>query len=170
MSLITKIISFVAVATVVHGGISSGFASGCDSGRSVQRVVGPADTVAKLRASAEASANSPFFTYGEFEEEELHYIGRTSDPGAFDLVLLETTWGESCRMTRRLLVFDNAGNYLGNYGGLSDAPTRLTGNTLFFPVRQQNGDLIEFSAKIPAPEVWVDGQILSFESVNPVPP
>ena len=165
-----EIVGVVAGASIVLGCLSPALAGGCDSGRSVRRVVGSQELVGRLRASAEKATNSPFLTRGTFDEEEMRYLGRTASPGSFDLVLLTTTWGEACRATRRLLVFDNSGIYLGSYAGLSEVPTRLAGNALLFPVQPQHGDQIEFSAPQPAPVVRLDGHLLSFESAAPRQP
>lgn len=164
-----KLFGIIAVIGFVLTCLSSIVEAGCDSGRSVQNSIGPSELLMKLRANAEATGSSPFFKQGTFDEEELRYLGRTPAPGAFDLVLLTTTWGEACRATRRLLVFDYSGMYLGCYTGLSAAPTQLVGSALLFPVEPELGDRIEFNAQQPVSKVRLDGYRLSFETARRIP-
>lgn len=141
---------------------------GCDSGKSSHVVVGPAGLLSRLRRAAARSSNPPFFNRGEYDEESLVYIGRTDSVRGnfFDVVILETTWGAACHMTRRLLIFDSNGTYLGNYSSLDERPTGVRGSVLAFPFPVEEGNQIDLGHGIPTGEVLLGGQLHGFDPAN----
>ena len=142
--------------------------AGCATGHPTQVVVGPAELLSRLRDAAVRSSNSPFFKSGQFHDELLAYVGRVNSAGGkfFDLVVLETTWGAACRMTRRLLIFDSEGTYLGNYGSLDERPTAVQGSVVAFPFPVEEGNELDLSHGIPTGEVLLGGQLHGFDATN----
>jgi hypothetical protein len=145
---------------------SSSPASTCTPGRSKRLLLPPTAHAEALRNAAKSAKHSPFFDSGKFDEEWLYYIGRvhSSNSRTLEVAFLETTWGEACRVTRRLLLFDASGKYLGSYG---DAPSRPTidRHSIVFPVPESEGNRIDLHAGIPA-EVRVGGELLAFEGAE----
>lgn len=142
----------------------------CGSNQSRRISIGPEKILSQLHKNAETSLNPPFFPLGQFHEEEFKHVGKIKVSGktTFELVLLTTTWGESCRATRRLLVFGADGAYIGNYGSLPDEPSKLTGTKVQFPFDEETGSTIDFGGVKPPPEVRLDGEILNFEAAESV--
>jgi hypothetical protein len=140
----------------------------CGSNQSRRFIKGPEKLLSQLHKKAEKSPNSPFFPKGKFDEEEFKYVGKIklSERDRYELVLLTTTWGESCRSTRLLLVFNADGAYLGNYSSLPDEPKKLSGAKLQFSFDPADGNTIEFTDSMPPSVVRLDGEIIKFESVR----
>ncbi len=167
----------VAVLTVVFIAVQIGLSAECSavsspekcgSNQSRQILKGPKKLLSQLHKKAEKASNPPFFSNGKFDEEEFKYVGKInlSAKDRFELVLLTTTWGESCRATRRLLVFSADGAYLGNYGSLPEEPSKLIGAKILFPFDERGGNFIEFSGANPPSEVLLDGENIQFDAVG----
>lgn len=137
-------------------------ARGCDPGRSLRELVGPAETLTRLRAAAERADPSVFFDRGQFDLERLIYLGRATGSGAYQAAALEVTWGQACRMTKRLLIFDARGGYVGYYGGFDESPSRLEGTVVLFPFKADLGDRIDLAGG-PPKEVRVGGRSFTLE-------
>lgn len=140
----------------------------CGLNKSKRILQGPEKLLSQLHKKAEKASDPPFFPQGKFDEEEFKYVGKIklSEKDRYELVLLTTTWGESCRATRRLLVFNSDGVYLGNYGSLPEEPSKLTGSKVQFPFDESDGNVIDFSGAKPQSEVRLDGEVFHFDVVG----
>lgn len=141
----------------------------CTPGRSERTLVGPEDKLAGLRAAAEASPRSPLAADGSFETEELRYVGRArADANTiYELALLVVQAGHDCRFTRRLLVFDREGRYLGFYGPLAAAPTGVAGASVIFPFDGAAGNTLLMNGLRPPPQARLGGHLYWFQSAAP---
>jgi|GEM_PF-4905734 len=129
----------------------------CAPGASRVLVNGPQPVVSLLLAAIPPSAGVRFAP-GTFDSEQVDYVGPVpKDRVAWQLLHITTTWGEACRATTRLLVFDRAGNYLGNYYGVA-RPDRVIGDRILFPT----GEEIRFDGAEPPARLFVDGEAFSF--------
>lgn len=140
----------------------------CDDAQSKRISVGPQKLLSLLRKNAEESNSTPFFVQGQFHHEEFKYIGSIKHVTKirYELVLLTTIWGEGCRATRRLLIFDPEGKYVGSYASLQDAPIRILNSKLLFPYKSVDGNNIDFSSANPPSQVRLDGEIFKFQAVR----
>ena len=94
-----------------------------------------------------------------FWKETFTYIGEvhTPDGKIYKIGFLTTIWGESCRATNRLFVFGNDNICIGQYGGVTEAPLKISGSKLFFPFNEEYGNKIDFSNGPPS-QIWLDGE------------
>lgn len=130
----------------------------CDTGRSEVHVSGPQPLIQELIEAVPQSAGI-FFEHGKFHRAQVNYVGRlTGDRTSWDLVYLSTDWGDSCRETKRLLVFDATGSYVGSYSGV-DQPALLTADRIIFPT----GEEARFEHASPPDRLYVDGEVYSLE-------
>ncbi len=141
----------------------------CTPGRSVRTVVGPGETLARLRAAAEASPRSPLLPDGSYETEELRYVGRARADATtiYELAVVTLQAGEECRFTRRLLVFDREGRYLGFYGPLVAGPTGVVGASVLFPFDAAVGNTLLMNGLRPPPEARIGGHLYWFQGAGP---
>ena len=141
----------------------------CTPGRSKRTLVGPDDPLAALRAAAEASPRSPLPADGSFETEELRYVGsaRADANTIYPLAVLTVQAGEGCRFTRRLLVFDREGRYLGFYGPLAAAPSGVAGASVLFPFDAAAGNTLLMNGLRPPPKARLGGHLYWFQSATP---
>jgi hypothetical protein len=139
--------------------------TGCAPGRSLRLLDQPGDVAKKLFESARTSKPSPFFPTGTFDQEQFRYLGRVEATPTlfFEIAIVETTWGEACRMTRRILVFDKSGEYLGNFAGISKPPLRLEHQAILFSFLPEDGNRIDFSIGSVPPQIRIDGELHDFE-------
>ena len=99
--------------------------------------------------------------HGEFDEELFAYVGCVSiAEHCWHVVYLSTTWGQSCRATHRLLVFQEDRAYLGQYSHFSLEPIGVEGNAVIFG----DGSTISFGESGPPAKVLLDGDLLEFSS------
>ena len=140
----------------------------CDDGASIRRLHGPRARLIQLINSARSSGDSPFWKSGEFHSEDVYYVGRTTNAKqvSFQIVWMTTSWGQACRGTDRLLVFDSDNHLLGNYYGVSDRPNRVDGSTLYFPFDPAHGNVVSFSGEHPPPRIWLDGMVIDFGAAS----
>lgn len=94
---------------------------------------------------------------GEFHEQEFRYLGQTKSAHPYHLVNFVTTWGRSCRATKRLLVFDSQLHFVGMYSHLDPEVKSLNGNQLILESGQ-----VDFS--VPPPEKIEDSEFESAAS------
>ena len=127
-------------------------AGGCAAGGS--RIEGPEPLTGRLLAAIPASAGVRFDP-GTFVSEQIDYVGRVAGSSeSWQLLYIVTTWGLSCRATARLLVFDAAGRYAGNYSGVA-RPDRIAGDRLVFPT----GEEISLAETRLPGTMFVDGEV-----------
>lgn len=93
-----------------------------------------------------------------FWDETFTYVGdaHTHAGKTYKVGFLRTVWGESCRATLRLFIFDDSNNYLGQYYGIMSAPTKIVGATLYFPFKPEEGNTLDLE-KGPPKRAWLDG-------------
>jgi hypothetical protein len=72
-------------------------------------------------------------------------------------------WGNG-RMSGRILLFNNEGILLGDYGVISDEP-KIIDMKLVFPFQEEDGNYIDFSNGIPD-TVRLDGEIYNFHKIT----
>ena len=127
-------------------------AGGCAAGGS--RIEGPEPLTGRLLAAIPASAGVRFDP-GTLVSEQIDYVGRVAGSSeSWQLLYIVTTWGQSCRATARLLVFDAAGRYAGNYSGVA-RPDRIAGDRLVFPT----GEEISLAETRLPGTMFVDGEV-----------
>ncbi len=102
--------------------------SDCSDGASIRRFVGPEKTTQSLWLALHET-KVPLWSQGEFHDQEFRLLGAAGATDQFQFVLFTTTWGQACRATTRLLVFDRANRFLGMYSGL-DTLVGLIGGQL----------------------------------------
>jgi hypothetical protein len=147
----------LAAATFASSGAAVADDS-CATGRSEVQIAGPQPLIQELIKAVPESAGV-FFEPGQFDRTQVSYIGRLTVARVFwDLVYLSTYWGESCRETKRLLVFNAAGSYVGNYGGI-DQPDHLAEDRIIFPA----GEQVQFDHAGPPDSLYLDGEVHSFD-------
>ncbi len=129
----------------------------CTPGRSKRVLHGPQPLVAELRHAVPTSADV-LFPDGEFMLEDFSYVGRVDNGShAWQLAHLTTVWGQACRATSRLLVFDDQRRYLGNFAGVP-APSSVAGARVEF----EGADPVLFDGSTPPTQVRVDGEVHEF--------
>lgn len=140
----------------------------CDDGASIRRLHGPRSRLIQLMKSARSSGDSPFWKSGGFHSEDVYYVGRITNAKqvSFQIVWMTTSWGQACRGTNRLLVFDSDDHFLGSYYGVSDRPNRVDGSTLYFPFDPAHGNVVSFSGEHPPPRIWLDGMVIDFGAAS----
>jgi hypothetical protein len=137
----------------------------CHSTREKRTVIGSEPTAsilyAKIRDIYMGSWKSGFW------DETFTYVGdtHTQDGKTYKIGYLVTIWGESCRATRRLFVFDHNNDYLGQYYGIMLAPTKIVGATLYFPFKAEDGNTLSLEAG-PPKQAWLDGENPEWASAN----
>ena len=144
----------VILAACVFGpcAVHADDAGGCAAGGS--RIEGPEPLTGRLLAAIPASAGVRFDP-GTFVSEQIDYVGRVAGSSeSWQLLYIVTTWGQSCRATARLLVFDAAGRYAGNYSGVA-RPDRIAGDRLVFPT----GEEISLAETRLPGTMFVDGEV-----------
>lgn len=95
-----------------------------------------------------------------FWDETFTYIGdaQATSGKTYRIAYLRTIWGNSCRATNRLFIFDGDNKYLGQYYGIMVDPMdiRITGAQVTFPFDANDGN--SFSLENGPPDtVWLDG-------------
>jgi len=105
-------------------------------------------------------------------KETFMYLGYViSHNKKYHIGNFETIWGDSWRSTKRIIVFSEAGNYVGDYGLPNSFPTAIIDNRyLLFPeptLGNLAGKKIDFSEGIPN-EIFFDGENISFDKKYPV--
>jgi hypothetical protein len=156
------------LATLLHFS-SAGFAKdvpiavSCTQQTLAREVRGPTPLVQKLRHSALSASKYLFFADSQFHEERFTYIGRVKNKQNFwHAVLLETIWGQSCKLTPRLLIFDSSGRYLGQFSHFSISPSEAKGSDILFPTLSGAPELIRFLDTGPPKFALIDGEIHGF--------
>lgn len=117
----------------------------CDDGASVRRRTGPEPLTSRLWTRIGHEATVPVWEAGTFHEQEFRYIGSVRGASRLHLVWFSTTWGQGCRATNRLLVYDAGGHLLGHYGLISAKPVRVSGAAVAF----DDGTSVSFRNGIP---------------------
>lgn len=96
-----------------------------------------------------------------FSDETFTYIGivHTKKRKTYKIGYLSTVWGESCRATNRLFIFDGNNKYLGQYDGIMLDPKRvwIAGAVLHFPFKSDDGNTLDL-ANGPPESAWLDGE------------
>ena len=94
-----------------------------------------------------------------FWNETFTYIGdaHTKSGKVYRIGFLITVWGEACRATNRLFIFNSDNVCLGQYGDISEPPIRIVGSVLHFPVDDKDGSTLDLESAPPA-TAWLDGK------------
>lgn len=94
-----------------------------------------------------------------FWDETFIYIGdvHTRNGKVYKIGFLTTVWGEACRATNRLFIFNSDNDCLGQYCGIMEPPVKISGSVLYFPFDDQNGNTLELESG-PPPQAWLDGE------------
>ncbi len=137
--------------------------AGCDAGRSVRALSGPEPLTTDLRKSAEAGGVE-LFADGDFDREEFNYIGPLTLKNGTHLHVaqVETTWGESCRLTRRVLLYSDRLAYLGQYGGVSEPAVGTEADAILFRNPAGGTDRVVVAGPEPPKAIELDGQLHDF--------
>ena len=145
-----------AALAAVSLGASAG--TGCDTNAQKRVVVGPKPT-ANLLYTAIRNVDEGAWKDG-FDIETFTYVGNvlTKSGTTYKIGFLETVWGESCRATNRLLIFDAQNKYLGQYYGIDTDPTKIQirKGVLSFPFESKDGNKLDLDEGPPA-KAWLDG-------------
>ena len=133
----------------------------CGQGRSQNTLVGPAPLTAQLHASAKnQGGESIFFSKGQFEKETFRYLGEVTVSSAkkWHIVFLTTIWGESCRSTPRLLIFNEDKIFVGQYSHFGPRNIIIDGDTLLFEdADPRYGNKVKFESSGPPQTAYIDG-------------
>lgn len=82
-----------------------------------------------------------------FSEETFTYIGetRTKAGKTYRIGYLNTVWGQACRATSRLYIFDGDDRPLGHYDGIITDPRKvtITGTVLKFKFDPSDGNTLD---------------------------
>ncbi len=116
-------LSLLLVQSVVH--------ANCDDGSSVRSFNGPSKTVKILWRELKKS-DVPTWNNGSFHRQEFNYIGLLKSAQPLHAVWFHTEWGQSCRVTNRLLLFSKSGKFIGSYSGIDKPSNIVNGVTLQF--------------------------------------
>lgn len=96
----------------------------------------------------------------DFWDETFTYIGdaHTKSGVTYKIGFLETIWGESCRATLRLFIFDIRNKYLGQYYGIEvkGKDIKINGAALLFPFDASEGNTLDLENG-PPKRAWLDG-------------
>ena len=96
----------------------------------------------------------------DFWDETFTYIGdaHTKSGVTYKIGFLEVIWGQSCRATQRLFIFDKDNKYLGQYYGIEvDAKDiKISGAVLHFPFDANDGNTLDLENG-PPKQAWLDG-------------
>ena len=154
-----KLIQAVILSSVVTG-VASAAAPTCDPGRGVVTTRGPEPLTTQLRNVA-AARDDLLFRQGQFDEELFVYVGCVAvGELCWHVVYLSTTWGQSCRATHRLLVYQEDLAYVGQYSNFSLEPVGIEGSAVIFG----DGSRISFGESGPPAKVFLNGDLLEFSS------
>ena len=147
------VLLFAAVLTTASAEESS-----CDSATDRRELIGPGPLTEKLHV--EATSQNLLFNNGEFHDERFSYIGavRTVGGAAWHVALVVTTWGQSCRATSRLLIFDRDLHFKGQYSHFQVRRFRVEGaSILIADAEQEDGNRIDFDDHGPPETAHFDG-------------
>lgn len=94
-----------------------------------------------------------------FWDETFIYIGdaRTKSGKVYRIGFLATVWGEACRATNRLFIFNSDNVCLGQYGDMREPPVKISGGILYFPFNVMEGNTLDLENGPPA-TAWLDGE------------
>jgi hypothetical protein len=94
-----------------------------------------------------------------FWDETFMYIGdaRTKSGNVYRIGFLTTVWGEACRATNRLFIFNSDNVCLGQYGDMREPPVKISGSILYFPFKVMEGNTLDLENGPPA-TAWLDGE------------
>jgi len=77
---------------------------------------------------------------GNHDETQLRYLGilKSTDGRIFKIMSYCWIWGISQRATNRILIYNKANQYLGNYklDTKDELPTKIEGNKLIFSIKE----------------------------------
>lgn len=134
----------------------------CAEQRSIRKLSGPSPVTSELRDAAREAPTNVFFDEGQFVEERFTYVGRVERSGkAWQVAMVETSWGCSARLTPRLLVFRD-GHYFGQYSHFGGRHPRVERDAIIFDdVSAGDGNAIRFKELGPPNKVRIDGEDLT---------
>jgi hypothetical protein len=135
----------------------------CDQGPGTVTIRGEAAVAHELREVA-AAEKGLLFAQNTFADEVFDYLGCvTVADRCWHVVYLSTVWGQSCRATHRLLVFDPSRQFLGQYAGFEALPARIEADSVIFLSQgMAEGGRITFTSAGPPAEVYIGGDKLTF--------
>jgi hypothetical protein len=94
-------------------------------------------------------------------DQKINFLGATkgkSKRSSFYIIALSTSWGESCKNTSRILVYNNARKYLGSYYS-EFLPTSIANDCLMFEGGKKSSSFTEG----PPKEFSIDGTEFNFQ-------
>jgi hypothetical protein len=156
-----------AFATMIAALLLLLFARGTHAGIVGERMVTGGAKAELLYREARAAAAGSW--EDGFSKEQFTRVGTisTEDSSQLQIGFLSTVWGPAGRATNRLLIFSEAGKYLGRFSGFSfsEPPSIASATVLLFPVRAEHGNVVLFKAGIPD-FILIDGERHEFEPAN----
>lgn len=140
---ITALLLFVLSGSCVAEGVS-----GCDAIESTEEI------------SKELAAT----VHSEYYPSETEIIAACRI-GSRTAVFTSLVWG-NLRETKRVALFNNDGEYLGNYG-VPELPVSIVDEKLIFSFREDQGNSIDLSQDEVPQQVFLDAEFVYFEGVSP---
>jgi hypothetical protein len=128
----------------------------CDDGASQRSFNGPNKTVQSLWRELKHSG-IPIWEKGSFHRQEFNYIGLVKSNQPLHVAWLYTESGQSCRATKRLLLFSKNGKFIGSYANVDEPSKIVNGSTLQFLQ-------IEPTNFASGPPLWLDSN--KFEAAS----
>lgn len=87
-------------------------------------------------------------SYPSWSGEEFYVVGKSKN-NRYIYVISEVYWGQSCRVTRKLYVFDSNKLIVGFYSGLSEVP-----------------DIGDLSSLVPTQSLYFEGENYLWQSLK----
>jgi len=128
MSAFKTVITCLAMLMTSHHAMCQE-PTNCADGASIRKFNGPKPLIQILWKSLKGT-KVPIWKRGEFHEQEFNYLGHITTEHTLHLVNFTTIWGQSCRATKRLLVFDSKNRLLGMYSHLESEIKNIQNNRL----------------------------------------
>lgn len=159
---------YLLAVALAAGCFSASAGAGCDTNAQKRLVVGPKPTADVLYAHLH-EVDMGAWDDG-FSEETFTYIGEvhTKAGKTYKIGYLSTEWGEACRATNRLYIFDGENRPLGHYYGIGIDPRKIiiNGTTLKLPLDPNSGNTLDLENG-PPKEAWLDGDNPEWNPVAP---
>lgn len=167
-NLLAYLLAAAIVVITVPASADEPTGIGCDTNAMKREVVGPKPTADVLYAHLH-DVDMGAWDDG-FSKETFTYIGevRTKAGKTYKLGYLATVWGQACRQTTRLYIFDADNRPLGHYYGIGINPRKVTisGTTVTLPIDPNTGNTLDL-ANGPPKQPWLDGDNPDWNPVEP---
>lgn len=150
--------TYLLAAVFAAASFSASAGTGCDTNAKKRVVIGPKPTADTLYAHLHGLDMGAW--EDGFSEETFTYIGevRTKAGKTYRIGYLSTVWGEACRATSRLYIFDGDDRPLGHYDGVIMDPRKvaISGAELKFRFDPKDGNTLDLGNG-PPEQAWLDG-------------